>query len=427
MGKSFGAHARIRGGRHVAGAVLAMLAALVAPPPAKAVEKVEVRPLRVPDGGLYPQSAVDARGVLHLVFVKGDPRGADAFYVRSEDGGTAFSKPVPVNSQPKSIVIAGTVRGPHMALGRGGRVHVAWMGSSTAEPKMGKFAPMLYTRLKDDGQGFEPERNVITARPGLDGGGSVAADQDGNVYVAWHAPENHDEKEAHAKKEGHDDKKGHDKKGHGKMNSEEGRHVWVTRSTDDGKTFLPERRANKEVTGVCACCGMRIFAGEKGRVFISYRTAKAVVNRDMLLLASSDRGETFTALSTDPWKIGQCVMSTSSFAVAPSGTLLTAWETERQIRLGRVGVEAEKTPALQNAPGQGKNRKHPSLAVNKNGETLLAWTEGTGWEKGGTIAWQLFDKEGKAVQGKSGTAPGLPAWGVPAAVTFPDGSFRVIY
>ena len=211
------------------------------------------------------------------------------------------------------------------------------------------------------------------------------------------------------------------------MNMEEGRHVWVARSTDDGKTFLSERRANEEVTGVCACCGMRIFAADKGRVFISYRTAKAVVNRDMTLLASSDKGETFSVASTDPWKIGQCVMSTSSFAAAPAGTVLTAWETERQIRLGRVENGAGKAAHLQSAPGQGKNRKHPSVAVNGNGETLLAWTEGTGWEKGGTIAWQLFDKEGKPVAGQSGTAPGLPAWGVPAAVPLPDGSFRVIY
>lgn len=415
MAKCVRTHARTCGSGRAAGVLLALLTSLVTPLATEAAEMVVVRPVRVPDGGLYPQSTVDSRGVLHLVYVRGDPRGADAYYVRSDDGGTAFSKPVPVNSQPKSIIIAGTVRGPHMALGRGGRVHVAWMGSSTAEPRMGKFAPMLYTRLKDDGQGFEPERNVITARPALDGGGSVAADSDGNVYVAWHAPENNDENE------------GHDKKGHGKMNSEEGRHVWVTHSTDDGKTFLPERRANKEVTGVCACCGMRIFAGGKGRVLISYRTAKAVVNRDMTLLASTDKGETFAVAARDPWEIGQCVMSTSSFAAAPTGTVLTAWETERQIRLGRVETGAGKAAILQSAPGQGKNRKHPSVAVNKNGETLLAWTEGTGWEKGGSIAWQLFDNEGKPVAGQSGTAPGLPPWGVPAALALQDGSFRVIY
>ena len=68
--------------------------------------------------------------------------------------------------------------------------HVAWMGSNQAEPKAdgGTATPMLYSRLDDAGTCFEPQRNIIQAHPGLDGGGSVAADPLGNVYVTWHAP-----------------------------------------------------------------------------------------------------------------------------------------------------------------------------------------------------------------------------------------------
>jgi DNA-binding beta-propeller fold protein YncE len=43
---------------------------------------------------------------------------------------------------------------------------------------------MLYARLDDAGTAFEPQRNLIQVAAGLDGGGSVAADQAGNVYVA---------------------------------------------------------------------------------------------------------------------------------------------------------------------------------------------------------------------------------------------------
>ena len=42
--------------------------------------------------------------------------------------------------------------------------------------------------MNDSGTAFETERNVIHAAYGLDGGGSVAADDQANVYVAWHAP-----------------------------------------------------------------------------------------------------------------------------------------------------------------------------------------------------------------------------------------------
>ena len=47
---------------------------------------------------------------------------------------------------------------------------------------------MLFTRLNDSGTAFEPERNLIQKAYGLDGGGTLAADDQGHVYVFWHAP-----------------------------------------------------------------------------------------------------------------------------------------------------------------------------------------------------------------------------------------------
>lgn len=383
----------------VLGAGLSLVPRAAAAEPPK-----EVVVIRVPDGGIHPQAAVDTRGRVHLVYFKGEAMHGNAFYTRSDDGGTKFAKPIRVNSHADSVIVTGTVRGPHMALGRGDRVHVAWMGSSKAEPKSGKLAPMLYTRLNEAGDAFEPQRNVAAAHPGLDGGGSVAADADGNVYVAWHAPAEY-----------------------GKSEGEEGRHVWVSRSQDDGKTFAPEVAANPIPNGVCACCGMRIFAGDKGRVFVLYRSASDMVDRDVQMLVSVDRAKTFTVAAADPWKIGQCVMSTASFARGPAGDVLGAWETKNQIRLGRVDASAQKTGTALDAPGDGKNRKHPSVAVNAKGEILLAWTEGTGWNKGGSVAWQLYDTQGQPLDGRSGREKGLPAWGVPAAIALPDGTFRVIY
>jgi hypothetical protein len=39
-----------------------------------------------------------------------------------------------VNSQPESAIAAGTIRGAQLAIGKAGRVHVAWNGSQNAEP-----------------------------------------------------------------------------------------------------------------------------------------------------------------------------------------------------------------------------------------------------------------------------------------------------
>ena len=46
---------------------------------------------------------------------------------------------------------------------------------------------MLYSRLNDPGTAFEPQRNLLHETGGLDGGGTLAADGAGNVWVAWHA------------------------------------------------------------------------------------------------------------------------------------------------------------------------------------------------------------------------------------------------
>jgi hypothetical protein len=47
-------------------------------------------------------------------------------------------------------------------------------------------------------------------------------------------------------------------------------------------------------------------------------------------------------------------------------------------------------------PVAGKSRKHPAIADSTSGDTLVAWAEGTGRQRGGDLAGQVFDKSGKA-------------------------------
>ena len=68
---------------------------------------------------------------------------------------------------------------------------------------------------------------------------------------------------------------------------------------------------------------------------------------------------------------------------------------------------------------------HARIAISPDGKTLMAWTEGTGWNRGGSLAWQLYDAAGKPI-GKKSTAPGLPAWTFGAVVAKPGG-FLVLY
>src|SRR5437016_1798606 len=53
-----------------------------------------------PDGGIQPQAAVDARGTVHLIYLKGDPAAGDLFYTRRDAGKTEWAGRIRVNSQP---------------------------------------------------------------------------------------------------------------------------------------------------------------------------------------------------------------------------------------------------------------------------------------------------------------------------------------
>src|SRR4051812_15447815 len=67
-----------------------------------------VTTVRVPNDGIQPQVAVDGKGVVHLLYFKGDPGGGDVFYTRAE-GGKRFGAPLRVNSQPGSVVAVGNI------------------------------------------------------------------------------------------------------------------------------------------------------------------------------------------------------------------------------------------------------------------------------------------------------------------------------
>jgi hypothetical protein len=392
-------HARTR----FAAVVVVTLAALSAPAvsrPGGAARAVEPLLLRVPARGIQPQVVSDGRGTLHLLYFSGEPANGDVFYVRWEGRPGNFSAPIRVNSRPRSVIATGTVRGAHLALGREGRIHVAWMGSAEAERTRGGATPMMYARLNDDGTAFESERNLLQFAAGLDGGGTVAADDHGRVYVAWHAggPEGKDESN---------------------------RRVWVAVSQDDGRTFARERAASAASTGACGCCGMRALATRSGGLFVLYRAATALVHRGSYLLESQDHGATFGSTKLQDWDVNACQMSTYSLS-ADGDNVLGAWETAGQVQWARVAGSSAGRMSIATPSGAATGRKHPSVVSNGRGEVLLVWTEGTGWNKGGDLAWQMFDASGRRISGVE-TRPGVAVWSLGAAAVLPDGRFVVLY
>jgi hypothetical protein len=190
-------------------------------------------------------------------------------------------------------------------------------------------------------------------------------------------------------------------------------------------TFEDEQPAWAEPTGACACCGTRVLAEPSNAVFVLYRSAATPANRDIYLLESNDRGVTFRGSRVQGWQIGTCPMSSMSL-VSSNGHVLAAWETAGQVYWGDVDGRSSEVPTPIPAPGDGSTRKNPRLALNARTNSLLVWTEGTAWARGGSLAWQVFDPAGTAI-GPRGRADGVPTWSFAAAVERPDGGYVILY
>ncbi len=353
---------------------------------------------RVPDGGLQPQVVTDDKGVVHLVYLKGEPRACDVFCARLEPAGAKFSAPIRVNSELGSAVSIGTIRGAQLALGRNGRVHVVWNGTGKLKP--GEKYPqgtLNYTRLDDAGKAFEPQRNLIGNTMNLDGGASVAADALGNTFVVWHAAPLQS------------------------TLGEKGRRVYAAKSTDAGKTFAAESPVNLDTTGVCGCCSLKAATDHTGELQILFRSATGGLDRDMWRISA--KGKESGSEKVQPWRLGTCPMSSAAIHRTAKATYY-AWETSQQIHWDKTDVDGRSLTAPNVLPGRGQ-RKHPALATNAKGELLIAWAENTGWQRGGNVAWQLYDAAGKPAA--RGEAPGVPVWSFPVTFANADGNFIILH
>jgi hypothetical protein len=374
-----------------------LVAAGVAPeavkPPTAAVSLVAT-----PDGGIQPQAVIDSRGTLHLIYFKGQAGSGDLFYVRRPAGAAAFSAPLRVNSETGTAIATGTVRGGQLALGRNGRVHVAW---NAAKPIGGagngaKHTPMWYARLSPGATAFEPQRAIGEHTRHLDGGGSIAADTRGRVYVVWHAA--------------------------GLKDGEIDRRIYVARSTDDGKRFKSEEAFAPD-GGLCGCCQLETLAESDGRLHILYRAAGGGVHRDAMWMTVGPTAAS-AAVRLQSWELPACPMTTFALAPGPGG-IQAAWETQHQIHTATLDPTRGTFSSVAPIDGSAV-RKHPSIAINKAGERLVAWTEGTAWARGGTLAWELQDKNGARLAGAVNAAP-VPIWGLVSAIARPDGSFVIFH
>lgn len=356
---------------------------------ATVVLHAEVRVEDVPEHGLQPEVAIDSNGIVHLVYLRGDPKAADVRYA-SRLPGKDWSASKTVNTTPGTAMALGSIRGPQIALGAHATVHVIWNG--VAEDKAAQ-APLLYTRLLTGADAFEKHRDLLVQTTALDGGASIAADGKGSVWVAWHGNPPREK-------------------------IEEGRRlVFLRTSLDEGAQFADPEALNTAEPGVCACCSLRIVSDTSGSPTIFFRNAPRTEHRAMTLL-TRHLGR-WVSREVETWNVSACPMSSAALFAEKSG-LLGAWETA-----GRINVAWMNRPSANPVTLADQDAKHPSIAWDGRGAWLVAWVEGTGWNRGGQAAWQELDAA-LAPRSAKGNAKGVPAWGRVAVYAEAPGKFVLL-
>lgn len=352
----------------------------------------QMRVEKVPEGGVQPQVAVDGGGRVHLVYLLGEAaRGCDVRYtIRRNDLGS-WEPSRTVNSEARSAVAMGTIRGARLAVGLGGSVHVVWNG----RPANGKGtnSPLLYARLDPVDTVFSQQADLLAGTEALDGGADISTDGEGRVSIVWH---------------------GQRRTGTG----ESFRLIFARHSTDDGRTFGPLIALNEKEPGVCACCSLSARILQDGTLGVLFRGASQPDQRGMIWLTQPPSGPA-SLQRLDEWKVNACPMSSAAILVMKQPLL--AWENAGRITLARPPFNLNETYSLD-LP----HARHPALAQNKAGQILVACASDSGWAKAGQIEWRLLDASLKKVITSSATRTDLPVWSFPATFALPDDSFILL-
>jgi hypothetical protein len=251
----------------------------------------------------------DGRETVLVAWMEHRGQEADVMISRFDEMGQALSAAIRVNP---AGVNATAWRGdpPTVAVAGDGTVFVGW--TSRIESDAGPAADINLSASHDGGKTFAPPIKINDdAKPGDHGMHSLALSKDGRIYVAWLDERNVKTAAESEMPEMH--------------REEANREVFVSSSTDGGRSFS----ANKSVAAeVCPCCKTNLAVATDGRVYLSWRQVLPGDFRHIAVAASGDGGATFgkpVIVSNDEWVLKGCPVTGAALLPDEQGGLRVLW------------------------------------------------------------------------------------------------------
>lgn len=314
-----------------------------------------VKVVAAPSGTRPLAAKCDDSGTIHLV---ADSSEGPQYFSSTNDG-TSFSKP--------SLLVDADSRKPglefivwDLAVTANGNVHIA-LGNNAWKLKLPKNEwGYFYTRRLAKSDAFSSLKNINHVPSE---GFSIAARPDGKVTAVWMADK-----------------------------------LFANVSLDDGETFGESNQIDPRLDP-CNCCTTSCTYATDGKLAILYRE-EANNERDMYLALwdQADNEVTKQRISKTPWNVNECPMTYYSVNATKQG-FVAAWPTKGQIYC----VQLDET-GHPRGPEEIKTRGSNGM---RTGVLALEAPDGglfVAWKKDNQIAWQLFDRQGRAA-GTNGSAP----------------------
>lgn len=300
--------------------------------------------------GTAPMFAVTPGGRQALAWVSAPDGGTDGRVYIAIDVG----QPVELRDTLGPIEPHGEAP-PKLAWGSDGALHVLYVVSKTVPGRRFPASALRMQHTRDGGATWDgPVTVTDDSTFGTHNFHALHAGADGSVYVSWL-----------------DGRHGHSA-------------VYLTRSTDGGRTFEPNRAVS--LGEACPCCRTALASGADGSLYIAWRTVLPGNIRDIVVARSTDGGATWSdprRVHADDWVFEACPHAGPAMAVDSTGALHVTWWTGKE---GMAGVyyarsadgAATFSPPVPLGVAERSRPAHVQLGVQPDGRTIaVAWDDGT--------------------------------------------------
>jgi len=365
-------------------------------------------------------AVVTKDGTVYIVWVEHRGKDADVMFESFNGEGQSLGAAIRVNPQAGQ---ATAWRGdqPTIAVAPDGTVYVGWTGR--ADTASGSSPDIYLSASRDGGKSFvAPVKVNDDPKPGDHGMHSLAVAGDGRVYVAWL-----DERNV-AAVPAKDVKMNAVSSGH---HMESNRKLFFSSSIDGGRSFSPNQRIASDV---CPCCKTNLAVGKDGRVYVGWRQVLPGDYRHISVTSSSDEGKTFataTIVGNDEWVLKGCPVSGAALSADADGTLRVLWYAGGD--KGQRGIywsesrDGGKTFSPRQLLAASSAHGTPILLRDRVDAAAGVWQDGEGAKA--QILGARFRNDEKATQVQADSPAVRPttfgAGELPAAVTMNERVFIV--